>query len=208
MPRRRHHAASTAASHSRPVDDTMQTGLMEEEIGEPTAAPEDAAGDGAALQAQAEMDDLRQRLEELERSSAGANDRYLRTLADFDNFRKRKNVEMEDTRRYANEALIGDLLPVLDNFDRALQSSESQEDDDPVMEGVRLINRQLHDTLRKAGLEPIEALGEPFDPMVHEAIGPVEAEEGQPPNHVGEELRKGYKLHGRVVRAALVRVTA
>src|SRR5438067_2227854 len=104
--------------------------------------------------------------------------------------------------------VVAQLLPILDNFERALESSEGQQNPQAFADGVRMIYRQLSDTLKKAGLETIPTEGEPFDPTVHEAIMQVEPGEGQAPHEVVEELRKGYKLNGRLLRAALVKVTS
>lgn len=184
------------------------------------AAPSDGEGRGAAAGtdeagvlddpegAEERIEELQSQLDEQERAAAEAQDRYLRALADFDNYRKRQATEMADARRFANEGLIGDLLSVLDNFERAIGASETQANPDALVEGVRLIHRQLADVLKKAGLEPIESVGQPFDPTVHEAIMEVEPAEGQAPHEVAEELRRGYRLNGRVVRPSLVKVTS
>ena len=148
---------------------------------------------------------LMQRLQEQEQIAAENHDKFLRTMADFDNYRRRTRQEMEDARRFAIEKLVADLLPVLDNFERALPHTEGN-GGDAVREGVLLIHRQLLDALAKHGVEPIEAVGKPFDPRFHDAIVRVEPGPGQQPGTVVEELRKGYFLHGRVVRAALVKV--
>jgi molecular chaperone GrpE len=147
-----------------------------------------------------------QRLQEQEQVAAENHDKFLRTLADFDNYRRRTKQEMEDAGRYANQKLVTDLLPVLDNFERALQHTEENGGGEAVREGVLLIHKQLFDTLARHGVEPIEAVGKPFDPQYHEAIMRVEPAPGEEPGTVTEELRKGYTLHGRVLRASLVKV--
>jgi molecular chaperone GrpE len=152
-----------------------------------------------------DLTSLMQRLQEQEQVAAENHDKFLRTMADFDNFRRRTRQEMEDARRYAVEKFVADLLPVLDNFERALQHMDGDEAG-AVREGVLLIHRQLMDTLGKHGVEPIEAVGTLFDPRFHDAIMRVEPGPGQEPGTVVEELRKGYTLHGRVVRASLVKV--
>jgi molecular chaperone GrpE len=149
---------------------------------------------------------LMQRLQEQEQIAADNHDKFLRTLADFDNFRRRTKQEMEDARRFASEKLVSDLLPVLDNFERALQHAEGNGGGDAVREGVLLIHKQLLDTLARHGVEPIEAVGKPFDPQFHEAIMRVEPGPDRESGTVAEELRKGYTLHGRVIRASLVKV--
>jgi molecular chaperone GrpE len=97
---------------------------------------------------------------------------------------------------------------VLDNLERALQAAESTQNFEALRDGVSLTHKQLLESLGKSGLEPIEAVGKPFDPALHEAIMQVEASNGQAPNTVVEELRKGYTLNGRVLRASLVKVAA
>jgi molecular chaperone GrpE len=154
---------------------------------------------------EAELQLLAERLAETERIAADNNDKFLRAVADLDNYRRRARQEMEEVRRFGNEQLISDLLGVLDNFERALQAAETSENAEALREGVSLIHRQLLDTLAKAGLEPISALHQPFDPTLHEAIMQVESEEHEP-HTVVEELRKGYQLHGRLLRPSLVKV--
>jgi molecular chaperone GrpE len=148
---------------------------------------------------------LMQRLQEQEQLAAENHDKFLRTMAEFDNFRRRTRQEMEDARRFAIEKLVSDLLPVLDDFERALQHSEGDEGS-AVREGVLLIQKRLLDTLVRYGVEPIEAVGKPFDPNFHEAIMRIEAGKEHEPGTVVEELRKGYTLNGRVIRASLVKV--
>jgi molecular chaperone GrpE len=149
---------------------------------------------------------LMQRLQEQEQIAAENHDRFLRTLADYDNFRRRSRQEMDDARRFANEKLISDLLPVLDNFERALQHTEGDGGGQAVREGVVQIHKLLVDTLAKHGVEPIEAVGQPFDPQLHEAIMRVEPGPDRAPGTVAEELRRGYMLHGRLIRPSLVKV--
>ncbi len=176
---------------------------------DPDIAPEQAAeGEAPEQQPDAEIQALREELEKQQQAAAEAHDRFIRTLADFDNYRKRSQTQMEDTRKFANEELVSNLLPILDNFERALQSVESAQNVEAVREGVQLIYRQLGDALTKIGLKPIEAVGQPFDPNLHEAIMQVEPQGDQQPHEVVEELRRGYQLHDRVVRPTLVKVTS
>src|SRR5207248_1581307 len=138
-----------------------------------------------------DLTSLMQRLQEQEQVAAENHDKFLRTMADFDNFRRRTRQEMEDARRFAVEKFVADLLPVLDNFERALQHMEG-DGAGAVREGVLLIHRQLLDALEKHGVEPIEAVGQPFDPRVHDAIMRVEPTASQQAGTVVEELRRGY----------------
>ncbi len=129
-------------------------------------------------------------------------DRLARLQAEFDNFRKRQAKENQDFRDYALSSAIMNLLPVVDSFDHALQAPDGNE----FRKGVELINRQFHDALSKLGVEPISAVGEPFDPNLHQAIQMVESED-VPENHVVNEFQRGYKLKDRLLRPAMVVVS-
>jgi molecular chaperone GrpE len=129
-------------------------------------------------------------------------DRYLRTLADFENFRKRTEREKQEFFKYALAGTLKDLLPVLDNFDRSLEHAE---EGDEFHRGMHLIYKQLYDILKKHGLRPIEDAGVPFDPNIHEAV--VREENPTVPSHtVVAILQKGYFLHDRLLRPAMVKV--
>lgn len=129
-------------------------------------------------------------------------DRYMRAVADFDNFRKRSEREKADFFRYAVSSVLKDILPVLDNFDRALGHAEEGDD---FHKGVLMIYKQLFDVLQKHGLKPIDESGVHFDPNIHEAV--VREEDDSVPNHtVVAVLQKGYFLHDRLLRPALVKV--
>lgn len=129
-------------------------------------------------------------------------DRYLRTLADFENYRKRADREKTDFYKYALQGVLKELLPVLDNFDRALEHAEEGDD---FHKGVLLIYKQLLDVLRKNGVKPIEESGVKFDPNIHEGV--VREEDPSVPSHtVTAVLQKGYFLHDRLLRPAMVKV--
>ena len=132
-------------------------------------------------------------------------DQYLRKLADDDNFRKRMRREVEDARKFANTALLGDLVAVLDDFDRAIGSSEHSRDFTVLHDGVSLIKRQFGQMLsNKYGLSAFDATGEVFDPNIHEALASEagDVEEAT----VAEAFLPGYRLHDRVIRSAKVKV--
>jgi len=133
---------------------------------------------------------------------AKLNDRYLRTRADFENYRKRTEREKEDFRKYALANTLRDLLPVLDNFDRSLEHAEEGDD---FHKGVLLIYKQLWDVLQKAGLKPIEEVGVKFDPNIHEGVMREENPD-VPSQTVTAILQKGYYLNDRLLRPALVKV--
>lgn len=142
-----------------------------------------------------ELEEARREIEEL-------RDQYVRVRADFENFRKRVERDRAEDRARISAGVIADLLPAMDNLDRAL---DQPADDPGFREGVALIRRQMDDAMRKLGVEPIEALGETFDPVYHEAMT-AEPREGFAPNTIIEEIRKGYTLGGRVIRPSLVKV--
>jgi molecular chaperone GrpE len=151
-----------------------------------------------------ELDKLERALEEA-RSSSDENLRnWQRTAADFSNYKRRVDDERETVARFSNAVLIGKLLSVLDDFDRALENVPPDTDDSWV-EGVRLVERKLRGVLETEGVTPIEATGLPFDPNVHEAVVHQDTAD-YPDNQVIDELQRGYRLHGRVLRPALVRV--
>jgi molecular chaperone GrpE len=186
-----------------------ETGSGQEEVdailetGEPVPHGEDAPG---AVSAEGEEEDGRVR--QLEAELAELKDRYLRAMADMDNVRRRTEREKEDARKFANEGLLSDLLPVLDNFARALEAAAQTTDFESLKSGVDQIQRQFADVLDRAGLQRIEAVGQAFDPNLHEAIMQVEPQDEQGPHEVVQELRAGYKLNDRVLRPTLVKVTS
>ena len=131
-----------------------------------------------------------------------AQDRYLRTLADFENYRKRADREKDDFRKYAVANLLRELLPVLDNFERALDHAEEGDD---FHKGVLLIYKQMLDVLQKAGLKPLDEVGVRFNPNIHEAVM-REENPSVPSQTVTAVMQKGYFLHDRLLRPALVKV--
>ena len=127
-----------------------------------------------------------------------------RERADFANYRRRTEAERADFARFAKQDLIGRLLDVVDDFDRALESVPTDLADRPWVEGIRHVERKLSDLLAAEGLEAVSSIGKPFDPYVHEAIGHVVST--APEGTVVDEIRKAYKLHDRIIRPALVTV--
>jgi len=134
---------------------------------------------------------------------AQLKDRLLRAQADWDNSRKRILKEKEDAVRYAGEAFLERLLPVLDNFEMGMQAAKSATDAKSISQGLEMVLAQLQQALKDAGVETIEAVGKPFDPHRHEALGHHESDE-HPEGHVMMQIRKGYKLKDRLLRAASV----
>ena len=146
---------------------------------------------------------------ELVQTKAKADEHYdslLRLQAEFDNYRKRTQKEKAEIIKYASERIIGELLPVLDNFERAASSAQSNPDFNAFSQGVDMILRQLQTALGKEGLKEIEAVGQPFDPNLHDAVLRVESDE-HPENTVVEELQKGYYLKEKILRPSMVKVS-
>ena len=158
----------------------------------------DGAADGAARDTQ---------IEELKRQLDERQDRMLRALAEADNIRRRVQRDAEERVKFANESLVRELIPVLDNLDRALESARKTAGADSLMSGVELIQRELLRVFERAGVTRYSAVGQPFDPTRHEAIARVVSPQAAP-DTVVSETAPGYLLHGRVVRPALVAVAA
>lgn len=133
--------------------------------------------------------------------------RVLRTQADFDNFRRRTQKEKEDLAKYASSLLITELLPVIDNFERALSTGTDNPEVSSYAKGVEMIFRQLEGVLKAEGLEEMNSVGQPFNPEFHQAIMQVESDEYEE-GIVVEEVQKGYKLKDRVLRPAMVKVSS
>jgi len=133
-------------------------------------------------------------------------DRLLRIAAEFENYKKRRQRETEDLLRYGYESLARDLLPVLDSFERAIQSSEQTREYDPFHDGIVMILAQFREVMRRHGVERIEPVGEAFDPHTHEAVGVI-PDSALEPGHIAEVLEPGYLMHERVIRAPRVLVT-
>ena len=130
----------------------------------------------------------------------------LRLAAELDNYKKRVAKERESLIKYANQEIILALLPTLDNFQRAIESAEKSKDFDNFIEGIKMVAKQMYDTLEKNGVKRIDALGETFDPNIHEAVLQVASDE-YPANIVAQEFQKGYMLHERVIRPSMVAVS-
>ncbi|MBP2637921.1 MAG: grpE [Firmicutes bacterium] len=142
-------------------------------------------------------------LDEKNRLLDEMTDRYKRLQADFDNFRRRTRQEKEELSAVVAERIVCELLPVVDNFERATASKAA--DIETLATGVQMIFKQLQNALTQLGVEPVNAVGTMFDPNQHEAVMRVE-DSTQPDGMVVEELQKGYKVNGRVIRPSMVKV--
>ena len=147
-------------------------------------------------------------LELAQKEAKQEHENFLRLYADFENYKKRSAREIHDFRKFANESLIKELLPVVDNLERAIDSSNStnEESDKSITQGVDMTLKEILKLLEKFQTKPVKAMGETFDPNFHEAIGQEESEEYQD-NIVIKEFQKGYLLHDRLIRPAMVMVS-
>ena len=150
--------------------------------------------------------DIMVKLQEAEKKAADNYEKYLRAVADLDNFRKRAAREKADAIQYGNETLLRDILPLVDGMDRALEHACNSEDFEAFKKGLKLLQGQLLGCLQKHGVEMIDTAGKDFDPHVHEAMMQVESAEHEDCRVVGE-FERGYLLNGRLLRPAKVSVS-
>ena len=130
-------------------------------------------------------------------------DLYMRTYAEMENIKKRGIKEREELAKYANESIIKEILPVIDNLDKAISHAQNDENSSALVEGLELTRDGLMKALEKAGLKEVEALGKPFDPNFHESVS-QQIDDTVAPGHVIMELQKGYLLNGRLMRPSMV----
>lgn len=161
--------------------------------------PDPAPADAPAAEAAPEPSPLEKAQAEINK----LKDSWIRTAADFDNFRKRARKEIEDARKQGGEELLRELLPVFDNLERGIQSAQRAQDVKAVAEGLTMVHKQFDNTLSRVGVTKVPTVGHPFDPTVHEAIQQVETDE-HPPGTIVSEVQAGYLNGERLVRAAMV----
>jgi molecular chaperone GrpE len=206
MTAKRHATKSHEATHPDQAGETPSpdTGVVDdatERIPVIDLDQEIAAAEGTAA---AEPEAGAEPGTDAERQAHEYYERLLRLTAEFENYKKRMAREKADFMRYANENLIKDLLESVDNLERAL-SHEAEEGTTGLAEGVRMTLKMLLDTLARHGVKPVEAVGKPFDPNFHEAVSNTAADDVEH-NHVVEEFQRGYLLHDRLIRPAMVLV--
>ncbi|HKQ34374.1 MAG TPA: nucleotide exchange factor GrpE [Nitrospiraceae bacterium] len=152
------------------------------------------------------ISELQQALSAKAQEAATLNDKYLRLAAEFDNYKRLIQRDQRDQIRFGNEPLLKELLPVVDNLERAIKSSREGGNSDVLIQGVELTLKQLTGVLAKFHVTPIEAVGQPFNPATHHSVTSV-ASKKVPEQHVVEEFQRGYLLHDRILRAAMVSVS-
>jgi len=184
---------------ARPAAPEPVPEFADAEVGENNQTP-----DAPAVSNQ-EAAELRVQNESLKAQAADANDKYIRTLADLQNFRRRNDEDIHRRIREGNEKMIKEVLPVLDDFDLAVAAAKQAQSYEQLIGGVEAILRKFRETLSRQGIEPIEAIGTPFDPDLHEAVM-LDEDTDQADDTVTAELRRGYLMQGRVIRPSLVKV--
>ncbi|OES44319.1 nucleotide exchange factor GrpE [Domibacillus iocasae] len=182
-----------------------QKPLTEEKPADQTASSEEENGSVETEETIIEEVMEESKEEQLQKQLDESEDRYLRLRADFDNFRRRANLDREAIEKYRAQKLVTELLPVLDNFERALQVTPEHDETKSVLQGMEMVYKTLVTALEGEGVETIETVGKPFDPTVHQAVM-TDSDESAEPNSVLAELQKGYKLKDRVIRPSMVKV--
>ena len=183
------------------TDGDQGHGLGADDNQEPKIEPVDAA---QSLESE-EIKDLKSKLEIKTGEAEESYDRLLRVSAEFENYKKRTAREMTDFKKYANQSLLRELLPIIDNLDLAIKAAAEASDstDACLLDGVELTRKEILKVLENFHVEPIDALGKPFDPNFHEAVMREESDE-HPENTVVNELQKGYLMHDRLLRPSMV----
>jgi len=160
-----------------------------------------------ATESQIADDDPAGKVQEAQQKAEENYERLLRVSAEFDNYKKRTAREMQDVIKYANEKIFKELLTVVDNLERAIEAAgNDRTDDDPLVKGIHLTLGEVFKILERNKVTPVKALGEPFDPTYHQAMMQEEVED-QAPNTVVREMQKGYVIHDRLLRPAMVVVS-
>ena len=153
------------------------------------------------------LKEMEEKLESLEKEAKESHDRFLRASAELENYKKRTQREMNDFRKFANESFMKAMLPIIDNLDRAIESTcESDQANSSVVEGVNMTLKEILKVFEKFGAKPFDSLDKTFDPNFHQAVQQQETDE-HPDNTVLVELQKGYMIHDRLLRAAMVVVS-
>ena len=183
---------------------------MTQEMSSEQAQPEDGDGNTAAT-ADIVTDDIVDNVEQpsaqmaLETELQETRDKHLRLAAEFENFKKRTTRERSESIKFSNERILNDFLSIVDNLDRALQHAKEGSEGESLVQGVELVHKQCTDLLARFNVTAVDAVGAQFDPVVHQAVSQVETDE-HPENTVADEFQRGYLLHDRLLRPALVTV--
>ena len=183
-----------------------------EKVSEEVSASAEATEEGDdSVDEETEVSDreptVEERAADAESKYKEMQDRYLRLTAEFDNYKKRMMRENSDRLKYFNMELIKELLPSVDNLERAISHAADENSDlENMIEGLQMVYKGMQEAFGKFGVSEIESIGKEFDPNCHQAVGMIESQE-VPENHVAEECLKGYYLHDRIIRPTMVRVS-
>ena len=188
------------------ITEDPKDNILENATEREAEAEAEGGGEGEDTTAAAKEPTPEELLRQYEQEREELYQKILRAAAEFENFRKRSHREKEELRKYAISSLIEDLLPALDNLDLGLKAAENHPEAKPVADGFRMVAGQLVSILQNSGLEPLDPLGEEFDPNYHESVGSQPSEEVED-HKIMQVVRKGYVLNGRILRAANVIVS-
>ncbi len=188
----------TTNDDGKPPAGADDSGVIPVEV----VTPEGDPPAGAVAQPIDRATELEQKLAAAEKEKKDNWDRYLRAAADLENLRKRQRRELDDARLETKNKVLKEMLPVVDNLERAIEHARQQSGDSPIIEGVQLVLRQFLTAFERLDVTPVEAAGQPFDPNLHEAISQQESD--APPGTVVQVLQRGYKSGDRLLRPALV----
>ncbi len=179
-------------------DDNSKTAAGDINNGTQNMQDEQSAGEESVVS-------MREALEKKEAECRELQDKYVRAVAEMDNFRKRMNREMNESVKFANEKILGDLLTVVDNMERAITHTREKKDFDSLIDGLELTMKEFKGVFERYGVQTVESVGHVFDPSKHHAVAMIESDtHGE--NVIVEEFRKGYLLNDRVLRPSLVSV--
>lgn len=187
--------------------------FVEDEAAPQPAKPKKPSAQDAIMQSMIDAkNEALEVLDQTQKEAKSLRERLLRVSADFENYKKRQAREKQDAIKFANESLLKELLPVVDNFDRALAGAKGTEGDadkalSTIVQGVEMVNKQFTDALKHFGVEGFDSVGVKFDPALHEAVSTKE-DPSVPNQTVLEEYQRGYKLQGRLVRPSMVIVSS
>ena len=189
------------------IEDSENQDQSEEPTQVEIQTPKTSPDGGTESQIADESQGSASQLEEAQQQAQDSYDRLLRVSAEFDNYKKRTAREMQDVIKYANEKIFKELLTVVDNLERAIEAAGvDRADDDPLVKGIHLTLGEVLKILERHKVSPVKALGEPFDPTYHQAMMQEEVAD-QAPNTVVREMQKGYVIHDRLLRPAMVVVS-
>ncbi|NOY13341.1 MAG: nucleotide exchange factor GrpE [Deltaproteobacteria bacterium] len=172
---------------------------------EPESTESQEQENAATAEEISQEDPLLAELEKTRKEAKTHQEQYLRTLADMENLRKRTQREKEELAKFANETILREILPVIDNLERAVEHAEQAASSDGLLEGVQMTLEQFNQVLTRFGVQPFNSVGQPFDPALHQAMGQLETDTC-PANAVAQEMQKGYQLNERLLRPAMVMI--